>query len=104
MLCAHCKGDDVVVDAWAEWSLEKQEWVLRTAFDNAYCIDCEEACDVDEVETHDPVSWVSPAFEHLGDFDEIKGCLPAGPLSMDNPGPIIAEHVLGADMKDKNNG
>ena len=41
MVCDRCGGDNVMRDAWAEWDVEKQEWVLRgEPFDNACCDDC----------------------------------------------------------------
>lgn len=41
MLCRYCESADVVRDAWASWDVEKQEWVLETYFDDAYCNNCE---------------------------------------------------------------
>jgi len=49
-VCSTCGSDDVVADAWAEWDVEKQEWVLRTHFDDKFCNDCEGS-------TH--VKWIS---------------------------------------------
>ena len=39
--CAHCHSEDVVRDAWASWSVERQEWALGQTFDHAYCETCE---------------------------------------------------------------
>jgi hypothetical protein len=52
-ICATCKSDDVVLDAWAEWDIDTQDWVLRSVFDDAFCIKCEQACDMEEVEIED---------------------------------------------------
>jgi hypothetical protein len=41
IVCDECGSDNVVRDAWAEWDVEKQEWVLRTVFDFGKCEDCE---------------------------------------------------------------
>jgi hypothetical protein len=40
-VCSTCGGDDVSRDAWADWSVPEQQWVLRTAFDDAHCHRCE---------------------------------------------------------------
>jgi hypothetical protein len=40
-VCSTCGSDDVSRDAWAEWSLREQQWVLRTEFDDAHCHRCE---------------------------------------------------------------
>lgn len=50
MLCAECGSDDVVVDAWAEWDEATQEFVLRSVFDEMFCLACEQACDINEVD------------------------------------------------------
>jgi hypothetical protein len=68
--CAHCKGEDVVVDAWAEWDQDKQEWVLRSVFEDYFCIDCEQACDIEELEIPDddkPATDVLGFIGYLGD-------------------------------------
>jgi hypothetical protein len=44
MVCNVCGSDDVSRDAWAAWDTRKQEWVLRCAFDDAFCHRCE--CEV----------------------------------------------------------
>lgn len=40
-LCANCGSENIVKDAWAEWDIDKQEWVLSTFFDDTFCQDCE---------------------------------------------------------------
>ena len=40
-VCGTCGSDDVSRDAWAEWSVAEQRWVLRTEFDDAYCHRCD---------------------------------------------------------------
>jgi hypothetical protein len=42
MVCATCGSDDVLRDAWAEWDVEQQQWVLQNVFDHAVC---EGACE-----------------------------------------------------------
>jgi hypothetical protein len=40
-ICSTCDGETVTRDAWAEWDVEAQDWVLGAAFDDAFCHDCE---------------------------------------------------------------
>jgi hypothetical protein len=39
--CRHCKGGDVLRDAFAEWDVELQKWALGAVFDQGYCQDCD---------------------------------------------------------------
>lgn len=39
-VCGTCGSDDVSRDAWADWDTRTQQWVLRCAFDYAYCHRC----------------------------------------------------------------
>ncbi len=48
MVCGTCGSDDVVRDAWAEWDVDEQRWVLRTEFDEAYCVSCDAATKIEE--------------------------------------------------------
>jgi hypothetical protein len=41
MVCATCGSEDVLKDAWAAWDEDKQEWVLRSVYDAAYCEKCD---------------------------------------------------------------
>ena len=47
--CSRCRSEDVVRDAWATWSFERQEWELGQAFDHAYCEACETDCTIETV-------------------------------------------------------
>ncbi len=38
--CARCGAVAVTRDAWAEWSVECQRWVLSEVFDFAFCHQC----------------------------------------------------------------
>lgn len=42
-MCLYCKSEDILVDASAEWNIEKQEWQLQNVFDysGAFCIACD---------------------------------------------------------------
>lgn len=39
--CSECGSRDVRIDAWAEWDILTQRWILSETYDNAYCRDCE---------------------------------------------------------------
>lgn len=39
--CSHCKGTNVMRDAWAEWNVELQQWELGNVFDAGFCEDCD---------------------------------------------------------------
>jgi hypothetical protein len=53
-VCAVCGSENVVADAWAEWDVEKQDWELRSTFDDKFCEDCEGECSVDWVDAAAP--------------------------------------------------
>lgn len=40
-VCGECGSERVVIDAWAVWDVDKQDWVLDDILDNEYCRDCE---------------------------------------------------------------
>jgi hypothetical protein len=46
MTCRTCGSDQVVRDAWACWSVEDQHWELGEVFDHAFCVACEDDCDL----------------------------------------------------------
>ena len=50
IVCSTCGGENVMRDAWAEWDVERQEWVLQNVFDAAHCEDCDGETSLDEVE------------------------------------------------------
>jgi hypothetical protein len=49
-VCGWCGSSDVSRDAWADWDVEKQEWVLRQVFDDGFCQTCERLRGLEEVE------------------------------------------------------
>ena len=50
MRCESCGSANVMRDAWAEWDVGTQTWVLRgEPFDMAYCEDCDGECSIEEV-------------------------------------------------------
>ena len=49
-VCETCGGNTVTRDAWAEWNVAEQDWVLGAAYDYAFCHDCQEETHLVEVE------------------------------------------------------
>jgi hypothetical protein len=49
MLCSNCGSDDVSRDAWGDWDVAQQRWVLRTVFDHAQCHACDSETRLAEV-------------------------------------------------------
>jgi hypothetical protein len=46
-VCGHCRSDDIVLQATAQWSNEKQEWELANTFAQpAHCNTCSVACEI----------------------------------------------------------
>ena len=39
--CGWCASTDVARDAWAEWDVDRQEWVLGRVMDDGWCFACE---------------------------------------------------------------
>lgn len=48
MVCATCGSENVVRGLFAEWDIEKQDWVLQNVFDDAMCDDCGQECRINE--------------------------------------------------------
>lgn len=40
--CKHCKGNNVTVDAIAQWNVKRQCWELIGSLNSGYCMDCNE--------------------------------------------------------------
>ena len=41
VVCGACGSEDVSRDAWGDWDVATQAWVLRTVFDFAHCHACD---------------------------------------------------------------
>jgi hypothetical protein len=41
IVCGTCGSDEVSRDAWADWDVSKQKWVLGAVFDYGHCHKCE---------------------------------------------------------------
>ncbi len=48
--CAECGSTEVSRDAWADWDVERQAWVLGWVFDDGHCHRCERGVSLVEVE------------------------------------------------------
>jgi|TARA_Y100000310_G_C20704423_1_gene834043 hypothetical protein len=51
--CSKCGSFDVRRDAYVEWDIEKQKWVLATVFDDGACMDCEDSASLIEIQIED---------------------------------------------------
>lgn len=49
MVCATCGSEDVSRDAWGDWDMTAQGWVLRCVFDYAHCHACDGETRIEEV-------------------------------------------------------
>jgi hypothetical protein len=46
-ICSHCRSDDIISHATAQWSNEKQEWELANTFAQpAHCNHCNGPCEI----------------------------------------------------------
>ena len=41
IVCGTCGSEDVGRDAWGDWDVATQSWVLRCVFDYAHCHACD---------------------------------------------------------------
>jgi DNA-directed RNA polymerase subunit RPC12/RpoP len=48
--CRYCGSDEVSRDAWANWEVATQQWVLGATFDAAFCHRCEAETSLIEIE------------------------------------------------------
>lgn len=49
-LCERCGSDLVTLDAWAEWNVDQQDWVLGATYDHTFCHKCDAETRLVEVE------------------------------------------------------
>ena len=49
-ICHRCGSDAITLDAGCTWDIHTQEWILRHYHEEAYCLDCEDDCYVEEKE------------------------------------------------------
>jgi hypothetical protein len=48
MVCGTCGSTLVTRDAWAEWDVDEQSWVLASVYDYAFCHACEGETRIEE--------------------------------------------------------
>ena len=48
-ICNECKSDNIVEDAWAEWSEQKQDMVLHSTHGEWWCRDCDAKTEIEQV-------------------------------------------------------
>jgi hypothetical protein len=66
-VCRQCGSDRVENDAWAEWDIETQAWVLAAQCDADFCEDCEEEVKLEEIAADTPVFHLGSRY--VGDSD-----------------------------------
>lgn len=49
MVCEKCRSELVTRDAWAEWDVDDQEWVLGAVYDYAYCHECQGDARIEDI-------------------------------------------------------
>lgn len=60
MKCINCGSENILQDAWAEWSYDAQEWVLHSTQANFWCQTCDgETSYPNNEEVHEPVTIIS---------------------------------------------
>jgi hypothetical protein len=48
-VCNTCGSEEVLIDAWASWSIDNQRWELFNTFDStAFCAECDGECSISE--------------------------------------------------------
>ena len=50
IVCEECGSDEVVSDAYAEWDVALQEWVMTSVCDTVVCGECQDYCGTIEVD------------------------------------------------------
>lgn len=56
IVCGHCNSQNVRRDAWAEWDVAAQKWVLGAVFDHGHCEECEDESSLKNVEIEEDES------------------------------------------------
>ena len=49
IVCGTCGTENIRRDAWAEWDVANQEWVLGCVFDAGHCEECGGSSNLKEV-------------------------------------------------------
>lgn len=40
-VCDECGGSDVLLDAWAEWNMDRQDWILHDILTSSFYRRCD---------------------------------------------------------------
>ena len=59
-VCNRCGSDAVLVDAYAEWDMDAQDWTLQNTFQQAVCEACGGETSLDWKNVPDPVDAAPP--------------------------------------------
>lgn len=97
IICAECGSDNVRRDAYAEFDVDAQEWVLSTVFDQGYC----EACGgVEERLEERPLALAeSTAPDLLATLQDFAAWEPEAGVSIDDLGAWVRERAAAAIAK-----
>jgi len=50
-ICSDCGSARVLIDAYVEWDIDAQCWVVQNTFDKgSHCDECEGQCSIDWIE------------------------------------------------------
>lgn len=50
VVCETCGSAEVLLDAWAEWDVEQQDWTLHDTLTQGFCCACDGECHLIERE------------------------------------------------------
>ncbi len=54
MVCTECGSDEVLADAYVQWGVEKQEWIVQNVFEKGdYCDSCDGEARYEAIELAD---------------------------------------------------
>ncbi len=56
-ICSRCGSTAILKDAWAQWDVDAQDWVLAAVFDYTICDDCGREA---SIEWRDPEAVAKP--------------------------------------------
>jgi len=49
-ICSFCGSSAIMMDAWAAWDSERQDWVLHDTLTETFCRECDGETSLTEVE------------------------------------------------------
>ena len=67
MVCRECGSPDVLVDAYGEWDIDKQDWIIANTFDKgAFCHECDGETRIEAV----PLNGADGTLERCAECDD----------------------------------